>query len=135
MLTWGWKLGSLRILSGTAVSLVKVWDANEEGAKKLHVIEAGGHRSDVRSVILSDDDALLLSASSCAVKVWNPRTGACIRTVETGYGLSAIFAPGNRHAIISTKVRKCCFSLVEGRSSIPLIRMDVVYSRVQSLVF
>jgi WD40 repeat protein len=33
------------------------------------VIEAAGHRSDVRAVALSSDDASLLSASSAAVKV------------------------------------------------------------------
>ena len=26
-----------------------------------------------------------------------------MRTIEAGYGLSAIFAPGNRHAVVGTK--------------------------------
>lgn len=35
--------------------------------------------------------------------MWNPRTGACLRTMESGYGLCALLAPGNRHAIVGTK--------------------------------
>lgn len=37
------------------------------------------------------------------LQVWNPRSGACLRTMESGYGLSALFAPGNRHAVVGTK--------------------------------
>ena len=36
-------------------------------------------------------------------QVWNPRTGACLRTMDSGYGLCALFAPGNRHALVGTK--------------------------------
>lgn len=42
---------------------------------------------------------LLLSSP----QVWNPRTGACLRTMDSGYGLCALFAPGNRHALVGTK--------------------------------
>lgn len=31
------------------------------------------------------------------------RSGACLRTIEAGYGLCALFAPGNRHAVVGTK--------------------------------
>jgi hypothetical protein len=41
----------------------------EDGVTRGAVIEAAGHRSDVRAVALSSDDACLLSASSAAVKV------------------------------------------------------------------
>ncbi|MEW5304297.1 MAG: hypothetical protein WDW36_006917 [Sanguina aurantia] len=66
-------------------------------------IEIGGHRADVRAVALSSDDQTLLSTSNNAVKFWNPRTGVCLGTMESGYGLCALFAPGNRHAVIGTK--------------------------------
>jgi len=47
-----------------------VWDVAEEAAATRAVaLEAAGHRSDVRAVALSSDDASLLSASSAAVKV------------------------------------------------------------------
>ena len=39
-----------------------------------------------------------------SVKVWNPRTGACLRSIDAGYGLCAVWAPGNRHAVLGTKV-------------------------------
>ena len=38
-------------------------------------------------------------------QVWNPRSGACTATVETGYGLSLLWAPGDRHAVVGTKVQ------------------------------
>lgn len=37
------------------------------------------------------------------IKLWNTRTLSCIRTIKTGYGLCAAFAPGDRHVIIGTK--------------------------------
>ena len=46
---------------------------------------------------------MLLSGSNSEVKIWNPRSGACLRTIEAGYGLCALFAPGNRHAVVGTK--------------------------------
>ena len=36
-------------------------------------------------------------------KIWNPRAATCLRTIDTGYGLSAVFVPGNRHAVVGTK--------------------------------
>ena len=69
-------------------------------------IEQAGHRADIRSVSLSADDSLLLSASNAAVKVWNPQSGACLATMDSGYGLCSLFAPGNSHAVLGTKVRR-----------------------------
>lgn len=36
-------------------------------------------------------------------QIWNPSTGACLRSVAGGYGLCASFAPGGRHAVVGTK--------------------------------
>lgn len=74
-----------------------------EDVSRLHGLEAPGHRSDIRTVALSSDDSMLLSGSNNEVKIWNPRSGACLRTIEAGYGLCALFAPGNRHAVVGTK--------------------------------
>ena len=38
-----------------------------------------------------------------ASQIWNPKSGACLRSVECGYGLCAAFAPGARHALVGTK--------------------------------
>ncbi|WOL09865.1 WD repeat-containing protein 3 isoform X1 [Canna indica] len=70
---------------------------------KLYSIELHGHRSDIRSVTLSSDNDLLMSTSHNAVKIWNPTTGACLRTIESGYGLCSSFVPGNRYALVGTK--------------------------------
>lgn len=37
-------------------------------------------------------------------QVWNPRSGVCTGTIDTGYGLSLLWAPGNRHVVVGTKV-------------------------------
>ncbi|GIL71861.1 hypothetical protein Vretimale_671 [Volvox reticuliferus] len=66
-------------------------------------IDLGGHRSDVRALALSSDDMSLLTTSSAALKLWNPRTGSCLATMESGYGLSVLFAPGNKFAVVGTK--------------------------------
>lgn len=93
-------------LANNALEVYRV----SEGAGPAEVssgIELPGHRSDIRSLALSQDDTLLLSTSNSGAKVWNPRTGLCLRTVEeTGYGLCALFAPGSRHAVVGTKEGK-----------------------------
>ncbi|CAH9137341.1 unnamed protein product [Cuscuta epithymum] len=72
-------------------------------ANKSSSIELQGHRSDVRSVTLSSDNTLLMSTSHSLIKIWNPSTGSCLRTIESGYGLCGIFIPGNKFAVIGTK--------------------------------
>ncbi|WMV44640.1 hypothetical protein MTR67_038025 [Solanum verrucosum] len=67
---------------------------------KLRAIELQGHRADVRSVTLSSDNTLLMSTSHNAIKIWNPTTGSCLRTIDSGYGL---FVPGNKYAVVGTK--------------------------------
>lgn len=93
-----------------ATNAIEVYAVSgEEGATPSLAgdIELPGHRSDVRSLALSQDDTLLLSTSSSGCKIWNPRTGVCLRTIEEGgYGLSSAFVPGGRHAVIGTKEGK-----------------------------
>ncbi len=70
----------------------------------------GGHRSDVRAVALSEDAALALTASTGEAKLWNTRTGVCIRTLALGTegggeatGLCVAFGPGAKHGFVGTK--------------------------------
>ncbi|XP_059305925.1 uncharacterized protein LOC132057366 [Lycium ferocissimum] len=70
---------------------------------KLSAIELQGHRADVRSVTLSSDNTLLMSTSHSAIKIWNPTTGSCLRTIDSGYGLCGLFVPGNKYAVVGTK--------------------------------
>lgn len=94
---------------GTQVTLaladntIEVWDVSGESTSRAAVVGAQGHRADVRALALSSDDSSLMSASTTAVKVWNPRSGVCTASIDSGYGLSLLWAPGNRHAVIGTK--------------------------------
>lgn len=83
---------------------LEVHELQEESASRVHSIELPGHRSDVRVAALSTDSTTLMTASHSAVKIWNPRSGVCLRTIESGYGLSGTIVPGNRQAILGTKV-------------------------------
>ncbi|KAL4144980.1 hypothetical protein PRNP1_012654 [Phytophthora ramorum] len=86
-------------LSPSAVAL-------EDRYGKSHALTLSGHRSDVRQVAISSDDQLILSLSGASVKIWNARSLQCIRTLSDGLSLalSAVFAPGNMHVVVGTKL-------------------------------
>ncbi|KAF8389466.1 hypothetical protein HHK36_026161 [Tetracentron sinense] len=84
-------------------NLLEIYSIETSTATKTLAIELPGHRSDVRSVTLSSDNTLLMSTSHNAVKIWNPSTGSCLRTIDSGYGLCGSFVPGNRYALVGTK--------------------------------
>lgn len=72
-----------------------------------HEIAAMGNRSDVRALALSDDDGTLLSTGSGGTKLWSAMNGTYLNSVDTGYGLSALFAPGGRYAVVGCKSGHC----------------------------
>ncbi|CAI0469364.1 unnamed protein product [Linum tenue] len=84
-------------------NLLEFYSIENDANKKNLAIELHGHRSDVRSLTLSSDNSLLLSTSHNAVKIWNPSTGSCLRTIDSGYGLCGLFVPHNRYALVGTK--------------------------------
>lgn len=97
----------LRIVFVTSHNALEVWDVKKveediESSKRA-TIDGPGHRSDVRSLALSSDDSLCVSTSNSGAKVWNPKKGLCICSIESGYGLCSSFVPGNKHAIVGTK--------------------------------
>jgi U3 small nucleolar RNA-associated protein 12 len=52
----------------------QVWSVKGEGASAVaQTIDGPGHRSDVRALALSNDDAMCLSASTNSVKVSQPK--------------------------------------------------------------
>lgn len=60
--------------------------------EKIRFIDRSGHRGDVRSISLSPDDRLLLSASKKSLKLWNIATSTCIRSMlPSGFGLCSTF--------------------------------------------
>ncbi|KAK6337946.1 hypothetical protein TWF696_001419 [Orbilia brochopaga] len=90
------------------VSKEKSKDATSKDAaiseySKLYSVELPGHRTDVRALALSSDDSLLASASSGSLKIWNVRTGSCVRTFECGYALCCAFLPGDKIVVVGTK--------------------------------
>jgi U3 small nucleolar RNA-associated protein 12 len=70
---------------------------------RTRAIELGGHRSDVRSLAMSSDGSLLLTASNGSVKLWNTTTCQSVRTMKGGYALCCAFVPGDLHALVGTK--------------------------------
>jgi U3 small nucleolar RNA-associated protein 12 len=70
---------------------------------KTHSLEFPGHRTDVRGIALSSDDRMLATASSGHLKIWNVKTGACLRTLECGYALCCTFLPGDKIVLVGTK--------------------------------
>lgn len=75
----------------------------EATSQATHTLNLHGHRSTIRSLCISSDDLLIATTSNHGTKIWNKETQKCVRTLESGYGLSIEFVPGNRHVIIGTK--------------------------------
>ena len=103
-----------RVVLALANNSLEVWEFSSSTKTKeaeatavverIAVVDGLGHRSDIRSLALSSDDALCVSTSNAGVKLWNPRSSRCLRTIgDTGYGLCALFVPGNKHVVIGTK--------------------------------
>lgn len=84
-------------------NLLEFYSVESGTNAKTLAIDLHGHRSDVRSVTLSSDNSLLMSTSHNAVKIWNPSTGSCLRTIDSGYGLCGLIVPHNKYALVGTK--------------------------------
>lgn len=84
-------------------NLLEFYSIEDAASNKSLAIELQGHRSDVRSVTLSSDNTLLMSTSHNAVKIWNPSTGSCLRTIDSGYGLCSFIVPHSKYGLVGTK--------------------------------
>ncbi|KAF3441786.1 hypothetical protein FNV43_RR15701 [Rhamnella rubrinervis] len=84
-------------------NLLEIHSIGSDATAKTLALELQGHRSDVRSVTLSSDNTLLMSTSHNSVKFWNPSTGSCLRTIDSGYGLCGLITPNSKYAIVGTK--------------------------------
>ncbi|KAI7751522.1 hypothetical protein M8C21_022434, partial [Ambrosia artemisiifolia] len=105
---------------------------DNDSTTKTSAIELQGHRSDVRSVTLSSDSTLLMSTSHNSVKIWNPSTGSCLRTIDSGYGLCSLFVPGNKYAVIGTKSGSLEIIDVRSGTSVEVVKAHT--GSVQSIV-
>ncbi|KAK6513742.1 hypothetical protein TWF506_008179 [Arthrobotrys conoides] len=109
------KSKSLQLMVSTTNNLLELYDipSTKEKSKdkdasiseytKLYSVELPGHRTDVRALSLSSDDSLLASASNGSLKIWNVRTGSCVRTFECGYALCCAFLPGDKIVVVGNK--------------------------------
>ncbi|KAJ3366149.1 hypothetical protein GGF32_006598 [Allomyces javanicus] len=90
-------------MASLANNSIETFAVSDEAVQKQHAVEMPGHRGDIRAVTLSQDDELAASAGTNLVKVWNVRTGTCIRSMESGYSLSVAFVPGGKYLLVGTK--------------------------------
>lgn len=84
-------------------NLLEIYSIESTLSTKTLSIDLQGHRDDVRSVALSSDNTLLMSTSHTAVKIWNPSTGSCLRTIESDRGLCGLFLSLKKYALIGTR--------------------------------
>lgn len=82
------------------VETVHVQDASFEGGTE---ISQQGNSSDVRGIALSEDDSLAITCGNTGSKIWDVATGECVNAVDSSYGLSVLFAPGSRFAVLGCK--------------------------------
>ena len=66
-------------------------------------ISQQGNSTDVRGIALSEDDSLAITCGNTGSKIWDVATGECVNTVDSSYGLSVLFAPGSRFAVLGCK--------------------------------
>lgn len=85
---------------------LEFYSIESSATSKTLAVELQGHRSYIRSLTLSSDNTLLMSTSYNAVKIWNPSTGSCLRTIDSGCGLCGLILPLNKYAFVGTKEGK-----------------------------
>ncbi|XP_046847985.1 WD repeat-containing protein 3-like [Xenia sp. Carnegie-2017] len=90
-----------------------VFNEEKKDSTNILSIKTPGHRSDVRTLSFNSDDSCILSGAAESVKLWNRKinrflksTQKCIRTMSSGYCLSSLFVPGDRHVVVGTKAGK-----------------------------
>ncbi|XP_018493738.1 WD repeat-containing protein 3 [Galendromus occidentalis] len=90
-------------LRNNAIDLIDV-SLDDEGEPQLRdTLRHLGHRSDVRSVCFTSDNAGILSASAEQLKLWSAESLQCIRTLDCEYALCSGFLLGDRHCVLGTK--------------------------------
>lgn len=81
----------------------KMKEATDEGSL-LYTLDLPGHRAEVRTLSLSHNGQLLVSACSAGlVKVWNVASGQSLRTMMGSYALCAAWLPDDSHVVVGGK--------------------------------
>lgn len=107
----------LQMLVATSNNMIEAWSVALKSKEKEKLsrsdeppeytrpfaVDLPGHRTDIRSLTLSSDDRMLASASNGTLKIWNVRTGSCIRTLDCGYALCVSFLPGDKIVVVGNR--------------------------------
>ncbi|KAG5513533.1 hypothetical protein PMAC_000965 [Pneumocystis sp. 'macacae'] len=83
--------------------VLKFKASNLPECSKAFSIEIQGHRSDIRSLSINSNDEMLASVSNGSLKIWNIKTGKCIRSLDCGYAVCSSFCLEDRYIILGTK--------------------------------
>lgn len=83
----------------------------EDSLRALTDIDGISHRTDVRSIAISQDNTLIMTSSAECVKIWRLDSRSCTATIETDYSTCCAFAEAenltnifeNRFGLIGTK--------------------------------
>lgn len=79
-------------------------NVNDKISNLKYSVERPGHRGDIRSVDINDDNTLLYTGSNNQIKIWNLKTLNCIRSIEKiGNVLCGKFLPGGSLLVVGTK--------------------------------
>lgn len=79
-------------------------NVNDKISTLKYSIERPGHRSDIRSVDINDDNTLLYTGSNNQIKIWNLKTLNCIRSIDKiGNVLCGKFLPGGSLLVLGLK--------------------------------
>ncbi|KAK6204659.1 beta transducin [Scheffersomyces amazonensis] len=86
-------------------NLKKASATGEIYSVKQNTIDLLGHRTDIRTMDISNDGKLLATASNGELKVWNIKTTNVLRTftLESGYALCCKFLPGGTMIVVGFK--------------------------------
>ena len=99
---------TLRLFLGMANNSIEIYDISIETSNELselvNCIELQGHRSDIRTISLNEDDSLIASGSSDRLKIYSADSQICLYTISSGYALCCCFLPGSKHVVIGTKM-------------------------------
>ncbi|KAJ2160368.1 beta transducin [Coemansia sp. RSA 552] len=99
--------GRLRVLVAQNDNALHVWavpvDSAAPSPEHELGVELAGHRGEPRALALSSDGELVASAAGKSLRIWNARTGACVRTLDCGTALCAAFLPGDQAVVVGTR--------------------------------
>jgi len=81
------------------------WQGKSPVAERTLRVTRDGHAHAVRSLSLSSDDALILTACRSSLRFFNATSGRCVHHLSLPqlYPLSSTFVPGDRHVVVGAR--------------------------------